>query len=108
MTSLVRLLGYAALLLVVFLATALAAQTWLQHQTDRLRAEAIDAKRLQFQKTLALVAPVGANIDAATVAVYIQAVAAGEKPAPGPVDKQVALLLQALQRLGAPPQEKRA
>jgi len=48
------------------------------------------------------------NIDAATVAVYIQAVAAGEKPAPGPVDKQVALLLQALQRLGAAPQEKRA
>jgi len=47
-------------------------------------------------------------IDAATVAVYIQAVASGEKPAPAPVDRQVHLLLQALHRLGAGPQEKRA
>jgi len=48
------------------------------------------------------------NIDAATVAVYIQAVASGEKPAPAPVDKQVGLLLQALGRLDSGRQERRA
>jgi hypothetical protein len=42
------------------------------------------------------------------VAVYIQAVASGEKPAPAPVDRQVHLLLQALARLDAGRQEKRA
>lgn len=86
MTSLVRLLGYAALLLVVFLATALAAQTWLQNQTDRLRAEAIDAKRLQFQKTLALVAPTTGNVDAAAVRRAAEAIGATLHPAsePGP------------------------
>ena len=41
------------------------------------------------------------QIDAATVAVYIQGVVAGEKPGPAPLDKQVDLLLRALQRLGA-------
>jgi signal transduction histidine kinase len=81
MTSLVRLLGYTALLLVVFLATALAAQTWLQNQTDRLRAEAIDAKRLQFQKTLALVTPAGGNVDATTVRRAADAVGATVQPA---------------------------
>lgn len=85
MISLVRLLGYAALLLVVFLATALAAQTWLQNQTDRLRAEAIDAKRLQFQKTLALVAPAGANIDAATAHRAADAIGATIHPASEPI-----------------------
>jgi anthranilate phosphoribosyltransferase len=39
------------------------------------------------------------QIDAATVAVYIQAVVAGEKPGPTPLDKQVDLLMQALHRL---------
>ena len=39
------------------------------------------------------------QIDAATVAVYIQGVVAGEKPGPAPLDKQVDLLLRALQRL---------
>ena len=48
------------------------------------------------------------NIDAATVAVYIQAVASGEKPAPAPVDKQVGLLLQAMGRLDSGRQERRA
>lgn len=49
------------------------------------------------------------EIDAATVALYIQAVAAGEKPAPAPLERQVALLLQALARLpAAPAAEKRA
>lgn len=41
------------------------------------------------------------QIDAATVAVYIQAVVAGEKPGPGPLDRQVELLLRALKQLEA-------
>jgi anthranilate phosphoribosyltransferase len=39
------------------------------------------------------------DIDAATVAVYIQAVVAGEKPGPAPLEKQVELLLQAVHHL---------
>ena len=39
------------------------------------------------------------QIDAATVAVYIQGVVAGEKPGPAPLDRQVDLLLRALARL---------
>lgn len=39
------------------------------------------------------------SIDAATVALYIQGVLAGEQPAPSPLQKQVDLLLRALQRL---------
>jgi anthranilate phosphoribosyltransferase len=41
------------------------------------------------------------QIDAATVAVYIQGVVAGEKPGPASLDKQVDLLMQALHRLTA-------
>jgi len=41
------------------------------------------------------------QIDAATVAIYIQAVVAGEKPSPGPLDRQVDLLLRAQRRLDA-------
>lgn len=41
------------------------------------------------------------QIDAATVAVYIQGVLAGEKPGPTPLDRQVDLLTQALARLQA-------
>ncbi len=48
------------------------------------------------------------QIDAATVAVYIQGVVAGEKPGPAPLDKQVDLLIRALQRLDTTPHEKRA
>ena len=48
------------------------------------------------------------QIDAATVAVYIQGVVAGEKPGPAPLDKQVDLLMHALQRLDTTPHEKRA
>ena len=49
------------------------------------------------------------QIDAATVAVYIQGVLAGEKPGPAPLDRQVQLLLAALARLGSTtPQVKRA
>jgi anthranilate phosphoribosyltransferase len=49
------------------------------------------------------------QIDAATVAVYIQGVLAGEKPGPAPLDRQVDLLLAGLARLGSgAPQVKRA
>ena len=49
------------------------------------------------------------QIDAATVAVYIQGVLAGEKPGPAPLDRQVDLLLAALGRLGSStPQVRRA
>lgn len=48
-------------------------------------------------------------IDAATVAVYIQAVAAGEKPAPAPLERQADLLMRSLARLeAAPARERRA
>jgi len=46
-------------------------------------------------------------IDAATVALYIQAVAGGEKPAPAPLEKQVDLLLRSLGRLASPQRERR-
>ena len=49
----------------------------------------------------------GFEIDTATVAGYIQGVVAGEKPGPAPLDKQVDLLLRALQRLSTLPHEKR-
>ena len=41
------------------------------------------------------------QIDAATVAVYIQGVVAGEKPGPAPLDRQVDLLMRSLRRLPA-------
>jgi len=40
--------------------------------------------------------------DAATTAVYIQAVLSGEKPAPAPLARQAALLLAALDEIDAP------
>ena len=55
MTSLTRLIGYALLLLLVFLAATLGAQSWLRQQTQRLRAEAIDARRAQVEAVLAAV-----------------------------------------------------
>ena len=42
------------------------------------------------------------QIDAVTVAIYIQAVVAGEKPGPAPLDRQVDLAIRALQRLAQP------
>lgn len=49
------------------------------------------------------------QIDAATVAVYIQDVLGGEKPGPAPLDRQVDLLLAALARLESDaPQRRRA
>ncbi|MBL8351960.1 MAG: DNA-binding protein YbiB [Burkholderiaceae bacterium] len=41
------------------------------------------------------------QIDAATVAVYIQGVLAGEKPGPAPLERQVGLLMRALARLAS-------
>ena len=84
MNSLLRLLGYTALLLVVFLATALAAQGWLQRQTDRLRVEAVEAKRTQFQKTVALLAPPGTPPTDAAVSRAAEAVGATVAPASAP------------------------
>ena len=47
--------------------------------------------------------------DATTTAMYIQAVASGEKPAPAPLDRQVQLLLNTLAAMDHPaPQERRA
>jgi len=94
MTSFVRLLGYSALLLALFLATALAAQSWLQNQTDRLRAEAIEAKRAQFNKTLALVSPAGVPVDAPLLRRAAEAIGANLRPAaePAPSSDEVNLL----------------
>ena len=52
MHSLTRLIGYSLLLLLVFLAATLGAQSWLRQQTQRLRAEAIESKRAQFDAVL--------------------------------------------------------
>jgi signal transduction histidine kinase len=57
MNSLTRLVGYSALLLLLFLGAALAAQGWLHRQTQELRAEAIEAKRAQFIAATRAVAP---------------------------------------------------
>ncbi len=48
------------------------------------------------------------QIDAATVAVYIQSVVAGEQPGPKPLDRQVDLLVRGLQRICAAAVERRA
>ena len=48
------------------------------------------------------------QIDAATVAVYIQAVVAGEKPGPAPLDRQVDLVIRALQRLALPTNKEKS
>ena len=52
MNSLTRLIGYSLLLLLVFLGATLGAQSWLRQQTQRLRAEAIEARRMQFDAVL--------------------------------------------------------
>jgi signal transduction histidine kinase len=58
MNFLTRLIGYSVLLLFVFLAAAFGAQGWLRQQTHRLRAEAIEAKRVQFAAIVRAVTPV--------------------------------------------------
>lgn len=52
MNSLTRLIGYSLLLLIVFLAATLGAQSWLRQLTQRLRAEAIESRRAQFEAAL--------------------------------------------------------
>lgn len=48
------------------------------------------------------------SIDAATVALYVQAVVAGQQPGPAPLDRQVDLLLAALARIDGGVHERRA
>jgi anthranilate phosphoribosyltransferase len=48
------------------------------------------------------------EIDAATTAVYIQAVVSGEKPAPAPLTQQVDCLMGALAAIARTPQEQAA
>lgn len=55
MHSLTRLIGYALLLLLLFLAAAFGAESWLRKQTQWLRAEAVAAHRVQFAAVLAAV-----------------------------------------------------
>lgn len=54
MNSLTRLIGYSLLLLLLFLGATLGAQSWLRQQTQRLRAEAIESRRAQFDAVLAV------------------------------------------------------
>lgn len=54
MNSLSRLIGYSLLLLLVFLAATVGAQSWLRQQAQRLRAEGVEARRAQFDAVLQL------------------------------------------------------
>ena len=64
MNFLTRLIGYSVLLLLAFLAAALGAQGWLRQQTQRLRTEALEAKRAQFIAVVRAVAPPGTQWNA--------------------------------------------
>lgn len=52
MNSLSRLIGYSLLLLLVFVAATMGAQSWLRQQAQRLRAEGVEARRAQFDALL--------------------------------------------------------
>ncbi len=68
MSSLPRLLGFALVLLLAFLAAAAGAQMWLRGQHERLQDVAIDAKRLQVEAALDVLTnprPAGLDINAA-------------------------------------------
>jgi signal transduction histidine kinase len=54
MNSLTRLLGFAVLLLLLFLAVALGAQAWLHRETRRMQAEAGAAMQVRIAKAVAL------------------------------------------------------
>ncbi len=54
MNSLTRLLGFAVLLLLLFLAVALGAQVWLHRENRRLQAEAGIAMQVRIAKAVAL------------------------------------------------------
>lgn len=59
MSSLPRLLGFALVLLLAFLAAAAGAQLWLRGQHDRMQAAGIEASRAQFKAALDLAGPPG-------------------------------------------------
>jgi signal transduction histidine kinase len=65
MNFLTRLIGHSVLLLLVFLVAVLGAQSWLRQQTQRLRTEAIEAKRTQFTAIAKAVAPLDQHWQAA-------------------------------------------
>jgi signal transduction histidine kinase len=54
MNSLTRLLGFAVLLLLLFLAVAIGAQAWLHRETRRLQAEAGAAMQVRIAQAVAL------------------------------------------------------
>jgi signal transduction histidine kinase len=54
MNSLTRLLGFAVLLLLLFLAVAIGAQAWLHRENRRLQAEAIAAMHVRIARAVAL------------------------------------------------------
>ncbi len=64
MNPVARLIGYSALLLALFLVAVIGGQSWLGAQTERLRNEAIAAKRQQLLLTAALVPPAAASAGA--------------------------------------------
>ena len=71
-------------------------ETWVAgHPRDDLSAPAQDG-------VLTALPLLPREHDAATTAIYIQAVLSGEKPAPAPVTRQVSLLLAALDELDGP------
>src|SRR4051812_783094 len=94
MNRIARVIGLAAGFLLLFLAILVLSQQWLRHQTDRLREEALQNRRSQLQRTVALAhAPpppwddkfihdLGEAIDA-TIAVLPASTPAGSLPAPG-------------------------
>lgn len=57
MQSLARHLGLSLLLLAVFVAICLGAQSWLRRQSDRLQADAIATRRAQFQQAVTHIRP---------------------------------------------------
>jgi signal transduction histidine kinase len=54
MSTITRLIGVGFVLLVVLLAGSAAAQFWLRHETGQLKAEAISARRAQFEQVVQL------------------------------------------------------
>ncbi len=57
MNSLARLLGLSALLLVLFIAACLGAQSWLRQQSARMQADAIATRRAQFLQAVEHIRP---------------------------------------------------
>ena len=57
MNRIARLVGLAAVLLIVFLAAVLASGLRLRNHTERLRRVALETKRYQLERILALTNP---------------------------------------------------